>query len=47
MGYTLAARAGVEMLGSLMTYSLAVGGVANALLPRTKGEGVRRFIYCT
>jgi len=40
MGRTLAARAGAEMLGSLMTYVLAVGGVSNALLPRTKGEGM-------
>ena len=38
--HTLAARAAAEMLGSLMTYCLAVGGVANALLPRTKGEGM-------
>lgn len=38
--HTLAARAGCEMLGSLMTYVIAVGGVANALLPRTKGEGM-------
>ena len=37
---TLAARVAAEMLGSLMTYCLAVGGVANALLPRTKGEGM-------
>jgi hypothetical protein len=36
---TLAARAGAEMLGSLMTYCLAVGSLSNALLPRTKGEG--------
>ncbi len=28
------------MLGSLMTCCLALGAVANALLPRTKGEGM-------
>eukprot|EP00887_Chlorella_sp_A99_P006922 scaffold2.g6922.t1 len=36
---SLGARVGAEALGSLMTYTLAVGGMANALLPRTKGEG--------
>ncbi|PRW60336.1 glycerol transporter [Chlorella sorokiniana] len=40
MPASLAARVGVEMLGSLMTMCLAVGSVANALLPRTKGEGM-------
>lgn len=39
-GPSLAARAGAEMLGSLLTCCLALGAVANALLPRTKGEGV-------
>ncbi|KAL4429856.1 hypothetical protein ABPG77_010973 [Micractinium sp. CCAP 211/92] len=39
-GPSLAARAGAEMLGSLMTCCLALGAVANALLPRTKGEGM-------
>lgn len=47
MGHSLPARAGAEVLGSLMTYCLAVGGVANALLPRTKGEGALPTAHST
>jgi hypothetical protein len=43
---TLAARAGAEMLGSLMTYCLSVGSLSNALLPRTKGEGAPPLCRC-
>ena len=42
MGWThsLAARFASEYVGSLALYTLAIGGVFNALLPRTKGEGM-------
>lgn len=41
--YSLGSRCLSEFAGSLMLYTLAIGGVFNALLPRAKGQGMGLF----